>query len=86
MYEDAHLWRQDDYPVSAYYSAWFYLPRAYQTTADWSINPGFCGCSNSFFTLQAAVNPSAMTDPEIAHRARNLCLIEYRPQMGSFST
>jgi hypothetical protein len=37
MYEDAHLWRQDDYPVDAYYSAWFYLPRAYQTTADWSI-------------------------------------------------
>ncbi|HVV53568.1 MAG TPA: heparin lyase I family protein [Polyangia bacterium] len=36
-YEDAHLWRQDDYPVTAYYSAWFYLPRAYQTTADWSI-------------------------------------------------
>jgi hypothetical protein len=37
MYEDAHLWREDDYPVDAYYSAWFYLPRAYQTTADWSI-------------------------------------------------
>ncbi len=36
-YEDAHLWREDDYPVEAYYSAWFYLPRAYQTTADWSI-------------------------------------------------
>jgi hypothetical protein len=36
-YEDAHLWREDDYPVDAYYSAWFYLPRAYQTTADWSI-------------------------------------------------
>jgi hypothetical protein len=37
MYEEAHLWRQDDYPVDGYYSAWFYLPRAYQTTADWSI-------------------------------------------------
>jgi Polysaccharide lyase len=37
MYQDANLWRQDDYPVDAYYSAWFYLPRAYQTTADWSI-------------------------------------------------
>jgi hypothetical protein len=37
LYEDAHLWRQDDYPVDAYYSAWFYLPRSYQTTADWSI-------------------------------------------------
>jgi hypothetical protein len=36
-YEDAHLWRVDAYPVSAYYSAWFYLPRAYQTAADWSI-------------------------------------------------
>ena len=37
VYEDAHLWRQDDYPTDAYYSAWFYLPRTYQTTADWSI-------------------------------------------------
>ena len=37
MYEEANLWRQDDYPPEAYYSAWFYLPRAYQTTADWSI-------------------------------------------------
>ena len=37
MSEDAHLWRQDDYPAEAYYSAWFYLPRAYQATADWSI-------------------------------------------------
>ncbi len=37
MYEDAHLWREDSYPPEAYYSAWFYLPRAYQTTADWSI-------------------------------------------------
>jgi hypothetical protein len=36
-YEDTHLWREDDYPVEAYYSAWFYLPRTYQTTADWSI-------------------------------------------------
>jgi len=35
--ETVHLWRQDDYPVEAYYSAWFYLPRAYQTTADWSL-------------------------------------------------
>ena len=37
MYEEAHLWREDNYPPEAYYSAWFYLPRAYQTTADWSI-------------------------------------------------
>lgn len=37
MSEDAHLWRRDNYPAEAYYSAWFYLPRAYQTTADWSI-------------------------------------------------
>ena len=37
MYEDTHLWREDNYPAEAYYSAWFYLPRAYQTTADWSI-------------------------------------------------
>ena len=37
MSETAHLWRQDDYPPEAYYSVWFYLPRAYQTTADWSL-------------------------------------------------
>ena len=37
MYEDTHLWREDNYPAEAYYSAWFYLPRAYQTTVDWSI-------------------------------------------------
>ena len=37
MSESAHLWRQDEYPAEAYYSAWFYLPRAYQTTADWSL-------------------------------------------------
>ncbi|HEX3903823.1 MAG TPA: heparin lyase I family protein [Polyangia bacterium] len=36
-YEEAHLWREDSYPPEAYYSAWFYLPRAYQTTDDWSI-------------------------------------------------
>ena len=36
-YEDAHLWREDSYPAEAYYSAWFYLPRAYQTIADWSL-------------------------------------------------
>jgi len=53
-----------------------------EPTADWSISPGFCGCSNSSFTLHAAVNPSTMTDPGIAQRARNIDLIEYRPQMG----
>jgi hypothetical protein len=37
MYEEANLWRQDAYPAAAYYSAWFYLPRAYQTSDDWSI-------------------------------------------------
>src|SRR5438045_9745854 len=37
MSETAHLWRQDDYPPEAYYSAGLYLPRAYQTTADWSL-------------------------------------------------
>lgn len=35
--ENVHLWREDSYPSEAYYSAWFYLPRAYQTTADWSL-------------------------------------------------
>ena len=37
MYDDANLWREDAYPAEAYYSAWYYLPRAYQTTDDWSI-------------------------------------------------
>jgi hypothetical protein len=36
-YEEVRLWRTDQYPQSAYYSAWFYLPRAYQTTDDWTI-------------------------------------------------
>jgi hypothetical protein len=36
-YETARLWRQDDFPEEAYYSAWYYLPQAYQTTADWRI-------------------------------------------------
>ena len=37
VYETARLWRQDDYPQEAYYSAWFYLPQAYRTTEDWTI-------------------------------------------------
>jgi len=36
-YEEVRLWRTDQYPQAAYYSAWFYLPRAYQTTDDWTI-------------------------------------------------
>ncbi len=35
--ETASLWRQDTYPVDAYYSAWYYLPRTYQTTNDWIV-------------------------------------------------
>ncbi|HVT06631.1 MAG TPA: heparin lyase I family protein [Polyangia bacterium] len=36
-YEEARLWRNDQYPQSAFYSAWYYLPRGYQTTNDWTI-------------------------------------------------
>jgi Polysaccharide lyase len=36
-YETARLWREDDFPDEAYYSAWFFLPQAFQTTADWII-------------------------------------------------
>jgi hypothetical protein len=36
-YEEVRLWRTDQFPQAAYYSAWYYLPRAYQTTADWTI-------------------------------------------------
>jgi hypothetical protein len=36
-YETTRLWRQDDYPEEAYYSAWYYLPQAYLTTNDWTI-------------------------------------------------
>jgi hypothetical protein len=36
-YETARLWRQDDFPQEAFYSAWFYLPQAFQTTVDWTI-------------------------------------------------
>ncbi len=36
-YETGRLWRQDDFPEAAYYSAWYYLPQAYQTTVDWRV-------------------------------------------------
>jgi hypothetical protein len=36
-YEEVRLWRTDQFPQSAYYSAWYYLPRAYQTVDDWTI-------------------------------------------------
>jgi hypothetical protein len=36
-YEEVRLWRTDQFPQAAYYSAWYYLPRAYQTTNDWTI-------------------------------------------------
>ena len=36
-YAEARLWRADQYPQAAYYSAWYYLPRGYQTTNDWTI-------------------------------------------------
>jgi hypothetical protein len=36
-YETARLWRQDDFPTEAYYSAWFYLPQLFETTADWIV-------------------------------------------------
>ena len=37
VYETARLWRQDDFPAEAYYSAWFYLPQTHRTTEDWTI-------------------------------------------------
>ena len=36
-YDTARLWRETNFPEEAYYSAWYYLPRAYQVTADWTI-------------------------------------------------
>ncbi|HVZ87880.1 MAG TPA: heparin lyase I family protein [Polyangia bacterium] len=36
-YEEVSVWRLDQYPQAAFYSAWYYLPRAYQTAADWTI-------------------------------------------------
>jgi hypothetical protein len=36
-YETARLWREDAFPPEAYYSAWFYLPRVYETSQDWTI-------------------------------------------------
>jgi len=35
-FDTARLSREA-FPDEAYYSAWFYLPQAYQTTADWTI-------------------------------------------------
>ncbi|MFL5307621.1 MAG: heparin lyase I family protein [Polyangia bacterium] len=34
---EARVWRMAPYPQAAYYSAWYYLPRGYQTTTDWTI-------------------------------------------------
>jgi hypothetical protein len=36
-YEEVRLWRMDQVPQAAYYSAWYYLPRGYQTSDDWTI-------------------------------------------------
>jgi hypothetical protein len=36
-YKTARLWHQDTLPRQAYYSVWYYLPRAYQTPVDWTI-------------------------------------------------
>jgi len=33
----ARLWHQGDFPREAFYSVWYYLPRAYQTKVDWTI-------------------------------------------------
>jgi len=33
----ARLWRQDAFPQEAFYSVWYYLPRAYQTKVEWTI-------------------------------------------------
>ena len=33
----ARLWHQGDFPEEAFYSVWYYLPRAYQTKVDWTI-------------------------------------------------
>ncbi len=35
--EEVRLWRNDQFPQAAFYSAWFYLPRGYQTANDWTI-------------------------------------------------
>jgi hypothetical protein len=36
-YDTSRVWRQAAYPAQAYYSAWYYLPQAYTTTAGWTI-------------------------------------------------
>jgi hypothetical protein len=33
----ARLWHQGNFPREAFYSVWYYLPRAYQTKVDWTI-------------------------------------------------
>lgn len=33
----ARLWHQGTFPTEAFYSVWYYLPRAYETTVDWTI-------------------------------------------------
>jgi hypothetical protein len=36
-YGTAALYRQDNFPQGAYFSAWYYLPTPYQTSTDWTI-------------------------------------------------
>lgn len=36
-YDAARVWRESVFPLEAYYSAWYYLPGAYETPADWTI-------------------------------------------------
>jgi hypothetical protein len=35
--ETARVWHQGNFPKEAFYSVWYYLPRAYQTKVDWTI-------------------------------------------------
>lgn len=35
--DTSRVWRESSFPEEAYYSAWFYLTQAYETTSDWTI-------------------------------------------------
>jgi len=35
--EIARVWHQGAFPTAAFYSAWYYVPRPYQTKIDWTI-------------------------------------------------
>ncbi len=76
-YAEARLWRTDAYPQAAYYSAWYYLPRGYQTTTQWTMMQLRIPAPNDGDALSPLLNVDLRSLP-----GGNLILsvYDYRPQ------